>query len=853
MLGERSGSERAEIASVGEGDPREPGPPGRSISTDPRLPARRRGALFGAPQPRREASLVARRTAADPPSSRLRFTSLRIPSFGSLRFPAPATKRLPAGKQSDDDMTPVSLTGWVLDLFPAREGIEVWFRTDGGATAALSAPFRPSFAVAGRTVREAAVRAAARRWGCTVGRGEGVEFFTGRTIPAWTIGVPSPLLLRRTVRNAEAAFSSERLFNADIAPEQQFAHASGLFPLSRAEVECAEDGGILASRILDSPRDLDPFLPVLSAARLAVEGRGHPAHGRTRPLLFTAEGVTHELLWEDGEEFLREFLRLFRAADPDLLVTEYGDDHLLPRMLALAGRMRVPLPLGRLPEEAGVRRSRERSYLSYGRVIFRAAPHILRGRWHIDARNSFLFGETGLPGLIELARFSGIPLQRLARSSPGTAISAMQVAEALSRGILVPYKKREPEAFKTGTELVVTDKGGLTYLPRPGWREQVGELDFASMYPALMERYNISPETIRCRCCAPPDGRAASAPGGTPAGIPVPEIGSHTCARRRGLVPAVLSPILEKRRLLKELQRSAATEEERGRFRKRQTALKWILVVCFGFLGYRNARFGRIEAHEAVTAWGREKLLRAKETAEREGFSFLHGLTDAVWVAREGATEEDYRRLAEAITEETGMPIALEGVYRWITFLPSKRNPAVAVPNRFAGAFSDGTLKVRGIALRRSDTPPFVARFQRRLLERMAQARDLSALRAMLPRLREMTGEALLALREGQVPPEELAIARRLSKAPGDYTANTAPAEVARELCGRGVPLRPGSKIRYLLTEEGARRSGRTACAAKRHGRAAGFLDGSESPDLAKYGEMLLEAAEELLGPLSAR
>jgi len=33
MLGERSGSERAEIASVGEGDPREPGDPGRAPST----------------------------------------------------------------------------------------------------------------------------------------------------------------------------------------------------------------------------------------------------------------------------------------------------------------------------------------------------------------------------------------------------------------------------------------------------------------------------------------------------------------------------------------------------------------------------------------------------------------------------------------------------------------------------------------------------------------------------------------------------------------------------------------------------------------------------------------------------
>lgn len=161
----------------------------------------------------------------------------------------------------------------------------------------------------------------------------------------------------------------------------------------------------------------------------------------------------------------------------------------------------------------------------------------------MDARNSFLFGETGLPGLIELARLSGIPLQRVARTSPGTAISAMQVSTALRHGILVPYKKREPEEFKSGIDLVVADKGGLTYIPRPGLHENVGELDFASMYPSLMDRYNISPETIHCACCRP--------------GLPVPEIGTHTCLKRRGLVPDTIAPILTKRRLLKERQKAA--------------------------------------------------------------------------------------------------------------------------------------------------------------------------------------------------------------------------------------------------------------------------------------------------------
>ncbi|MBP2675864.1 MAG: polB [Deltaproteobacteria bacterium] len=705
------------------------------------------------------------------------------------------------------------MTGWVFDIVPGGDGVTVWFRDEAGGTSPLRALFRPSFVLAGRGVRREAAAAAARRWGCAVSPREGIDFFSGKTAPAWTITVPRVDALRETVRKAEKAFGPEALHNADIAPEQQFAHASGLHPLARAEIDLSPGGVLLAARVLDSPWDADAPLPAFTTARLASSGAGHPAHGRPRPLELEADGRTHALPWEDGGDLLRELQRLIDAHDPDLLVTEYGDDCILPRLLALAARLRFPLRLGRTGPSKGngggaVRRTRERSYFSYGQVVFRAAGHHLDGRWHVDARNSFLFADTGLPGLIELSRLSGIPLQRMARSSPGTAISAMQVAQAVRRGILVPFKKREPEEFKTAQELVETDKGGLTYLPRPGLHENVGELDFASMYPSLMARYNISPETVNCGCC-PEDG------------LPVPGIPARTCRRRPGLVPATIAPVLAK-------------------------------------LGYKNARFGRIEAHEATTAWGREKLLSAKETAEEAGFSFLHGLTDAVWVKREGATQDDYRRLAEAITGETGMPIALEGVYRWIAFLPSKGNPRVGVPNRFVGAFSDGTVKARGIAMRRSDTPPFIAGFQRELLLRMAEARGIGELRAMLPELLDAVEAAALELRDGRVPPEALSVSRRLSREPRRYVASTAAAEVARELAGRGVALHPGSRIRYLLTDEGGRPHrrggpgpGRSAgSGAKQHGRAAGFLDGSESPDLRRYEAMLREAAEELLGPL---
>jgi DNA polymerase I len=36
------------------------------------------------------------------------------------------------------------------------------------------------------------------------------------------------------------------------------------------------------------------------------------------------------------------------------------------------------------------------------------------------------------------------------------------------------------------------------------------------------------------------------------------------------------------------------------------TALKWFLLSCFGYQGFSNAKFGRIEVHEAINAYVRD-------------------------------------------------------------------------------------------------------------------------------------------------------------------------------------------------------------------------------------------------------
>src|SRR4030042_5226532 len=116
----------------------------------------------------------------------------------------------------------------------------------------------------------------------------------------------------------------------------------------------------------------------------------------------------------------------------------------------------------------------------------------------------------------------------------------METNQALRDGCVIMWKKNLPEKFKTAEELVIADRGGFIYEPVVGIHDHVVEVDFTSLYPNIMVRFNISPETIMCPCCPDPIRR-------------VPVLGDNICDRRIGLIPRRLTPVVERRTRLKRL------------------------------------------------------------------------------------------------------------------------------------------------------------------------------------------------------------------------------------------------------------------------------------------------------------
>jgi hypothetical protein len=122
----------------------------------------------------------------------------------------------------------------------------------------------------------------------------------------------------------------------------------------------------------------------------------------------------------------------------------------------------------------------------------------------------------------------------------------------------------------------------------------------------------------------------------------------------------------------------------------------------------------------------------------------------------------------------------------------------VPVGNRYFGVFQDGSIKIRGLEARRRDTPAWVAAMQTALIEHLAQAPDADHLRERLPGAFELLRQGLRRLRAGQVPPEDLLVAQKLSRVLEKYTSPSPAARAAMQLRRAGKEVQPGQRVPFL-------------------------------------------------------
>jgi DNA polymerase I len=610
---------------------------------------------------------------------------------------------------------------WIVDSAYRNGGVDLW--TKDGAVSKVHYDYHPPFFIHfyNPPAHHEMIDALKERYGA--------EECTIRTIfgdlPGYSV------CAGRDVAEAieQQAQFDVQLFNVDVRRDQRFMAEQGISPCgaendSRFSPEFSHDLNIIELKVHDNP--------ALSSLCSDVE----VIYERT-------ERLTGQI-----SDVLADLFSLVRALDPDVILMPDADTW-MPRIRKGAQKHDLVMPFSR---NGKYRQMDARSYWSYGRVEHKESALIPDGRILIDTEQSFVYQEGGLEGVLMAARLSGLPPNLASRFTPGTLINSYEVYEAVKQGIAVPFRKSDPEMVRHISRLQAADRGGMMFQPVPGIYENVEEIDFTSLYPTIIVRSNLSPETIE-----------------------------HP--HRVGFLPAALEPLLDLRIITKRLKKTDP------RFVGIDSIIKWMLVTCFGYTGYKNAKFGRIEVHEGITGRSRDILIRTKDIAEEMGFTVLHGIVDCLWI--QGPAVE---MLKQSVENEMGILTEIEH-FNWIVFLPQADGSGAY--NRYFGRLRDGSVKVRGIAARRHDTPEFVRLMQGKMLEVMAGAESIAALKEKKEKIRNIFLKTARCLPAAD--PKTLVINRRISRL--TYAHRCLEGAAVQAYRDRGIEIAPGMKIRYIVRD----------------------------------------------------
>ncbi|MEM8861731.1 MAG: DNA polymerase domain-containing protein, partial [Chloroflexota bacterium] len=185
-------------------------------------------------------------------------------------------------------------------------------------------------------------------------------------------------------------------------------------------------------------------------------------------------------------------------------------------------------------------------------------------------------------------------------------------------------------------------------------------------------------------------------------------------------------------------------------------------------------------------------------------------------------------------------PIALDGVFEWIAFLGSRRDSRVPVPNRYFGYNrSAKEIKVRGIELRRRDTPPFVCQLQEEMLEVMSGLFIKDSFDRCVEKLWELILNTADLLKGLKIPAEDLLVHHRLSRELDRYRSPSSGAKAAMLLRDHGKERQPGQIIKFVHLRDG-----------NVHPWDLGGAPKPSTVDVSRYLKLMIRAASNVMQPL---
>lgn len=370
------------------------------------------------------------------------------------------------------------------------------------------------------------------------------------------------------------------------------------------------------------------------------------------------------------------------------------------------------------------------------------------------------------------------------------------------------YGKNKKEESKEGEEKATAGRkkkaaysGGLVLEPKKGFYDKfIILMDFNSLYPSIIQEYNICFTTIPVRVLQDTDITTLCEY------LPGQQV-------ETGILPSEIKKLVESRRQVKALMKqSNLSSDLLMQYDIRQKALKLTANSMYGCLGFPNSRFFAQPLAALVTAKGREILLNTKSLVENLNYEVIYGDTDSLMISCNVSDYDSVFKIGNQIKAESNklykqLELDIDGVYKYMLLLKKKKYAALSI-SKLPNGKMIYTQEIKGVDVVRRDWSQLASEAGKFVISQIldeASYNDYS-LDDRLHNIHEHMKKIRNDLDNGVVPLSLLEITKQLTKAPEDYTDRKAlpHVQVALRLNNtNSKKLKQGDTISYIICEDG--------------------------------------------------
>ncbi|KAH8330419.1 hypothetical protein KR067_002230, partial [Drosophila pandora] len=300
--------------------------------------------------------------------------------------------------------------------------------------------------------------------------------------------------------------------------------------------------------------------------------------------------------------------------------------------------------------------------------------------------------------------------------------------------------------------------GGLVLEPMRGLYEKfVLLMDFNSLYPSIIQEYNICFTTVQ----QPVDADELPT-------LPESKV-------EAGILPLQLKRLVESRKEVKKLMAAPDLSPElQMQYHIRQMALKLTANSMYGCLGFAHSRFFAQHLAALVTHKGREILTNTQQMVQKMNYDVVYGDTDSIMINTNITDYDQVYKIGRDIKQSVNkmykqLELDIDGVFACLLLLKKKKYAAVKLSKD-----SKGNLKReqehKGLDIVRRDWSQLAVMVGKAVLDEVLAEKQLEekldAVHTQLEKIKQQ-------INEGAVPLPLFVITKQLTRAPQEY-ANSA-------------------------------------------------------------------------------